>query len=101
MLRAEVQPSKIRVLTWIFILLFINMKNLQLEKIWISLDEMKKMQKIVDETYYNLCDLWLYGDIYYKLQNLHGWIDDLLQDEHLDEDSLDEIWCFYENNFKK
>ena len=58
------------------------------------------MQKIIDETYYNLCNLWLYGDIYYTLQNLHGYMDNLLDGEHLDEDELDEILCFSENHYK-
>lgn len=76
------------------------MKNEQIKKLWISLDELKKMQKKVDETYFNLCDLWLYGDAYTRLQNMSWLLDNLLNDEHLDEDELDEVYCFYENNFK-
>ena len=71
-----------------------------LENVWISVDEFKKMQKKVDDTYYNLCDLGLYGDIYYKLQKLHWMLDDFVSGEYLDEDSLDEIWVFYENHYK-
>ena len=64
------------------------------------MDEFKKMQEKVDDTYYNLCELGLYGDIYYKLQALHGYLDDFVDGEHLDEDELDEIWLFYENHYK-
>jgi len=71
-----------------------------LEKWGISLDELQKMQEKVDDTYYNLCELGLYGDIYYKLQNLHGYLDDFMDGEHLDEDELDEIGVFYENHYK-
>lgn len=75
-------------------------QNPQIKKLGIAINELKKMQNIIDDTYYNLCSLWLYGDIYYKLQNLHWYLDDLLDGEHVDEDELDEIYCFYENNFK-
>ena len=75
-------------------------KRLYLEKLGIPIKELIGMRKKIDDTYYNLCDLWLYGDIYYKLQNLHGHLDNLFDDEHLDEDELDEIWTFYENNYK-
>lgn len=71
-----------------------------LEKLGIPIKELQKMREVIDDTYYNLCNLWLYGDIYYKLQNLHGYLDYLFDDEHLDEDELDEIWTFYENNYK-
>lgn len=58
------------------------------------------MQAIVDDTYYNLCRLWLYGDIYYKLQDLHWILDDLLDDEYIEEDDLDTVYTFYENYYK-
>lgn len=76
------------------------MDKKRLEKHWISLVEFKKMQEKVDDTYYNLCELGLYGDIYYKLQELHGYLDDFVDGEYLDEDELDEIWLFYENHYK-
>ena len=76
------------------------MDKKRLEKHWISLVEFKKMQEKVDDTYYNLCELGLYGDIYYKLQALHGYLDDFLEGEYLDEDELDEIRLFYENHYK-
>lgn len=58
------------------------------------------MRDIIDETYYNLCALWLYWDIYYKLQNRHWIINDLLDDEYVAEDEIAEIFCFYKNYFK-
>lgn len=58
------------------------------------------MQDIVDDTYYNLCRLWLYWDIYYKLQNLHWILDDLLDDEYVEKDELDTVYTFYENHYK-
>ena len=76
------------------------MDKKRLEKHWISLVEFKKMQEKVDDTYYNLCELGLYGDIYYKLQALHGYLDDFVDGEYLDEDELDEIRLFYENHYK-
>lgn len=75
------------------------MDKKRLEKHWISLVEFKKMQEKVDDTYYNLCELGLYGDIYYKLQALHGYLDDFVDGEYLDEDELDEIRLFYVNHY--
>lgn len=76
------------------------MQDELLKKWGISMDELQKMQKKVDDTYYNLCELGLYGDIYYKLQALHGYLDDFVDGEYLDEEELDEIWLFYENHYK-
>lgn len=71
-----------------------------LKKIWINLSTAKKMRDIIDETYYNLCALWLYWDIYYKLQTRHWIINDLLDDEYVEEDEIAEILSFYNNHFK-
>lgn len=71
-----------------------------LKKIWINISTAKKMQDIIDDTYYNLCALRLYGDIFYNLQNLHHLMDTLLDDEYLDEDEIATIYTFYENNYK-
>ena len=59
-----------------------------------------RMKEKVDDTYYNLCEFGLYGDTYYKLQEIHGYLDDLEYGEYLDEDSFDEVVTFYENHYK-
>ncbi len=73
---------------------------MKFKEIWITVKELKKMQKIVDDTYYNLCRLGLYWDVYYKLQDMHWLLDGLLDWEYLDEDEKADVYCFYENNFK-
>lgn len=75
-------------------------QNEQIKKIWISINELKRLQNIVDETYYNLCTLWIYWDAYYELQKMHWLLDDLMDNEYLEEDELDEVRAFYENHFK-
>jgi len=70
------------------------------EALGFTIKEALKMQKLVDETYYNLCSLWLYGDTYTKLQNIHAILDCLLSDEYVDEDDLAEVYCFYQNHYK-
>ena len=69
-----------------------------LKKIWISLSKAKKLAELIDDAYYWLCTFWLYGDVYTKLQNMHWIIWDLLDDEHIDEDDLDDLYCFIENH---
>lgn len=69
-----------------------------LKKIWLTLSKAKKLAELIDDAYYWLCAFWLYWDAYTKLQNMHWIIWDLLDDEHIDEDDLDELYCFIENN---
>ena len=70
-----------------------------LKEIWAK--NLRKMQKVVDETYYNLCNLWLYGDIYETLQKIHCLLDNYFNWDYIDEDEIADIWCFYKNNFQK
>lgn len=69
-----------------------------LKEIWAK--NLRKMQKVVDETYYNLCNLWLYGDIYETLQKIHCLLDSYFNGDYIDEDEIADIWCFYKNNFQ-
>ena len=69
-----------------------------LKEIWDK--NLRNMQKIVDETYYNLCSLWMYWDIYERLQKMHCLLDNYFEDEYIDEDEIGDIRCFYKNNFQ-
>lgn len=71
-----------------------------LDELNIKKSEFLKMQDLVDDTYYNLCRLWLYDSIYYKLQNIHWLLDDLVDWNYIEEDDFSDIICFYENNYK-
>lgn len=71
-----------------------------LDELKIKKSEFLKMQDLVDDTYYNLCRLWLYDSIYYKLQNIHSLLDDLVDWNYIEEDDFSDIICFYENNYK-
>jgi hypothetical protein len=69
-----------------------------LKKIWLTLRQVKKIRETIDDIYYWLCNLWLYWDVYNTLQKMHWIIWDLLDDEHIDEDDLDDLYCFIENH---
>lgn len=69
-----------------------------LKKIWLTLTQVKKIRETIDDVYYWLCNFWLYGDIYYNLQNIHNTIDNLIDDEYIEEDDLDDLYCFIQNH---
>jgi hypothetical protein len=69
-----------------------------LKKIWLTLRQVKKIRETIDDIYYWLCNFWLYGDIYYRLQNIHNTIDNLIDDEYIEEDELDDLDCFIQNH---
>lgn len=69
-----------------------------LKKIWLTLRQVKKIRETIDDIYYWLCNLWLYWDVYYKTQNIHNTIDNLLDDEYIEEDELDYLYWFIQNH---
>jgi hypothetical protein len=69
-----------------------------LKKIWLTLRQVKKIRETIDDIYYWLCNLWLYWDVYYKTQNIHNIIDNLLDDEYIEEDELDCLYYFIQNH---
>lgn len=69
-----------------------------LKKIWLTLRQVKKIRETIDDVYYWLCNFWLYWDVYYKMQNIHNTIDNLIDDEYIEEDELDDLYCFIQNH---
>lgn len=68
-----------------------------LKKIWLSLRKLQKIRNTVDDVYFWLCALWLYDDAYYKLQNIHGIINDVLDNEDVDEEDIEYLNYFIQN----
>ena len=71
-----------------------------LKELNIKKSEFLKMKDLIDDTYYNLCRFWLYDSIYYKLQNLHCLLDDLIEGDYIEQDDYSDVVCFYKNNYK-
>lgn len=71
-----------------------------LKKIWISLEEFKKMREATRNAYYSISKLGLYWDTYTELQNIEETMYRIYEGEFVEEDELDDVYFFYVNNYK-